>query len=106
MLEFLSYLVIAIASYRIARFLVIDTLIEGIRNKLHLFLVNRADKNGPLRLLWQKIYELTSCTWCAGFWVSAGVYAVYYYHGLVWPIIVFAIAGVQGLLHAFEPGDE
>lgn len=109
-LDIIPLLVLAFASYRLTRFLVIDTFVEGLRAKLYTFLTNRAQKNGPLHRLWVKIYELTSCTWCTGFWVSVALYTAY-----VWTapwdfsrfdvINIFAIAGIQGLLHALEPED-
>lgn len=108
MLEIFPFIILALASYRATRFLVIDTLLEGLRSRFHTFLINRTQKEGPLKLVWLKAYELTSCTWCTGFWVSAGLYALwlndYYYSRTV--IIALAIAGVQGMIHALEPDDE
>lgn len=112
MLDLIPLVILAFASFRITRFLVIDTLISGARNKFHSFLVNRAQKNNKiLHFVWEKVYELTSCTWCSGFWVSAALYTLY-----VWVnpldfsrldvLNIFAIAGIQGMLHAYEPGDE
>lgn len=104
-------IVLAFASYRITRFLVIDSLLDGSRNKFHLFLVNRARKEGRLHVMWDKIYDLTSCSWCAGFWITLAIYTVYVWNE-PWDfsrfdvINIFAIAGIQGILHALEPGDE
>lgn len=111
MFEIIPLLVLAFASYRITRFLIIDTLPEGLRVAWHNFLIGRVEKNGKLKLVWQKLYELTSCTWCAGFWVSFLLYWVFAWTSPVdftrfdW-ISVFAIAGLQGLLNAWEPDDE
>lgn len=109
-LNIVPLIVLAFASYRITRFLVIDSLIEGSRHKLYAFLSNRADKNGPLHLIWSKLFELSSCTWCAGWWLSLGLYSLYAWVGpqefsRLDVINVFAIAGIQGLLHAFEPDE-
>lgn len=111
MLDIIPLVILAVASYRLTRFLVIDTLISGIRNKFHTVLVNNAQKRGKLRLIWEKIYDLTSCTWCSGFWVSAILYWIYTWTSPAdWDqnsiISIFAIAGIQGFLHALEPGDE
>lgn len=99
------------AGYRLTRFLVIDTLISGIRNKFHSFVVNQAQKNGKLKKVWEKLYDLTSCTWCTGFWVSFALYWAWFWKSPAdWNqydiIAVFAIAGVQGILHAIEPDNE
>lgn len=109
-LNILPLLVLAFASYRLTRFLVIDSLVEGFRGRFYTFLSNRSQKNGHLHLVWEKLYELSSCTWCAGFWISTILYTVYVWTG---PqdfsrfdvINIFAIAGIQGLLHAFEPDE-
>lgn len=111
MIDIIPLVVLALASYRLTRFLVIDTLISGLRNKVHGFLINRAQKNDKLRILWEKLYDLSSCTWCSGFWVSLALYWLYVWCSPTsWDqmdvINIFAITGIQGFLHALEPGDE
>lgn len=109
-LNIVPLVILALASYRLTRFLVIDTLVEGLRHKFYGFLSNRALKQGKLHLIWEKIYELSSCTWCAGFWVSLGLYTAYVWLA-PWDFTRFdllnilAIAGIQGLVHAFEPDE-
>lgn len=104
MIELVTLVVLALASYRITRILVIDSLFDGSRTKFHSFLLNRQGKS---KVFWEKIYELTSCTWCAGVWVSFLLYSIYVWQNptnftrLDW-ISGFAVAGVQGLLHTFE----
>lgn len=111
MIDIIPLVILAIASYRLTRFLVIDTLIAGARNKFHAVLINRAQKNGKLKYVWEKLYDLTSCTWCAGFWVSTVLYWLYTWNSPAdWNQMdvmgIFAIAGIQGFMHAVEPGDE
>jgi hypothetical protein len=111
MIDIIPIVILAIASYRLTRFLVIDTLISNTRNKFHATVINRAQKQGKLKAIWEKLYDLTSCTWCFGFWVSLALYWAYIwtspvYWGRMDVIAVFAIAGIQGMLHALEPGDE
>lgn len=111
MIDIIPLVVIAIASYRLTRFLVIDTLIASTRNKFHAVLINKAQKQGKLARIWEKLYDLTSCTWCAGFWISLALYWAYTWTSPSnWDqksiITIFAIAGIQGMLHALEPGDE
>src|ERR1051325_3523535 len=105
LIDIIPLLVLGFAAYRITRFLVIDSFFEGLRHKLYSFLVNRADKNSKLHVLWIKTYELLSCTWCLGFWVSVILYTVYAWNQPAFTkfdiINVFAIAGIQGLLHAW-----
>ncbi len=103
-------LVLGFASYRITRFLIIDDLISGIRDRFLTFFVNQSQKEGKFHLVWNKAYALFTCTWCAGFWITLSLYWIYlwtspwYFSRLDW-ISIFAITGVQGLLHAWEPDD-
>jgi hypothetical protein len=103
----LALVVLAFASYRVTRFLVIDSLIENIRARFQTFLFN---KDGKLKLIWHKLLDLISCTWCTGFWVSLVLYSVFVWTSpheftrVDW-ISAFAVAGLQGLLHSWEPDD-
>jgi len=103
-------IVLAFASYRITRFFVLDDLSEGARGKLHLFLVKREQKEGRLKFFWTKMYQLTSCTFCAGFWVTAALYAIYAWNQSysvgAHTINLFAITGLQALLHSWEGSDD
>ncbi len=67
----MSYLlVIAIMSavtYRISRFIVLDTLIEGVRDKL----VDWLERHP--RFFWTKFKELIGCPYCVTIWISAVV---------------------------------
>lgn len=107
-MDFVIWFILGFAAYRITRLLVIDTIFELSRAKFYSFLANR---QGKLSFIWQKTLYLTSCTWCLGFWVCLALYSVYVWGNptdfsrLDW-INVFAVSGVQGLLHAFEPSEE
>jgi hypothetical protein len=97
-----TVLILGLAAYRVTRFLVIDTLLEPSRSKFHSMLERR---NG---VLWAKIYDLVSCTWCVGVYVSFAVYAIYLWDLFInWTrfdwLSAIAVAGVQGMLHALEP---
>jgi hypothetical protein len=108
LIEIIPLIILSLAAFRLTRFFVIDTLSEGVRLKVHNFFINRSQKNGKLSWLWEKLYELTSCTWCAGFWVTLGLFTAYVWNE-PWDfsrydwISVFAIAGIQGFIHAIEP---
>jgi hypothetical protein len=100
-----TVLILGLAAYRTTRFLVIDTLLEPGRSKFHASLERRSG------LLWAKIYDLVSCTWCVGVYVSFAIYAIYLWNLFVdWTrfdwLSAIAIAGVQGMLHAIEPDDD
>jgi hypothetical protein len=100
-----TVLILGLAAYRITRLLVIDELLEPGRSKFHAMLERR---NG---LLWAKLYDLVSCTWCVGVYVSLLIYAVYLWNLFIdWTRVdwlsAIAVAGVQGMLHAIEPDDE
>jgi hypothetical protein len=110
-IEIIPLIVLAIAAFRITRFLIIDDLIHDVRARLYTFLANQAQKNGKLKFLWEKIYDLSACTWCTGFWVSVALYWTYIWTSpMFWSrfdvINIFAIAGIQGFLHALEPSDD
>lgn len=110
-IDIIPLIVLGFAAFRLTRFLVIDTLFEHTRHKLYAFFANQAQKEGKLHFVWEKLYDLSSCTWCTGFWLTLALYSSYIWTA-PWDftrfdvINVFAIAGIQGMLHALEPGDE
>lgn len=106
-LNLITFVILAFSSYRITRIFVIDTIFEGFRGKFHTFLLNLAQKQGKLKFFWAKLLDLTSCTFCVGLWISLILYSVFVLQnpldfGRVDWINVFAIAGVQSLLHTWE----
>lgn len=108
MINLAILLVLGVASYRLTRFLIVDSIIEGFRGKFHTFLANRT---GKLSFLAEKVTELTSCTFCAGVYVSTILYSIYVLQypwdlGRVGWINVLAVAGIQSLLHVIEPEDD
>ena len=104
----IAIIVLGFAAFRITRFLVIDSLLDGSRTRFHVFLSNR---QGKLKFFSEKLLDLTSCTWCTGAWITLLLYSLYIWHNPIdftrfdW-ISVFAVAGIQGLLHAWEPDSE
>ena len=99
-----TVLILGLAAYRVTRLLVIDTLLEPGRSNFHSMLERH---NG---IIWAKIYDLVSCTWCVGVYVSFVLYAIYLWNlftdwtRLDW-LSAIAVAGVQGMLHALEPDE-
>lgn len=105
MMHIFVLIVLGLAAYRVTRFLIIDSFFEGTRNNLQTWLAN---KRGTLAA---KLLDLISCTWCAGFWVSMVIYSLFLWQCPIWFsrlewINLFAIAGVQGFLHALEPNED
>jgi len=121
----LELIVLALASYRITRFLVRDSLIGfgpdsgsamSVRvDRFAYFSTTDAGPDGTDRSwLRGKIGDLLTCMWCLGFWVSAAVYLVWIGTAPVlepadwsraWEawnltaqdvVAIFAIAGAQG----------
>lgn len=107
MIDIVAFIVLSFAAYRITRFLLFDTLLDEPRN----FWYNTASGGNRFKLLREKALDLTSCSWCTGVWVTFFLYWIYVWYSPVhftrfdW-INILAIAGVQGLLHAYEPGDD
>lgn len=105
-LNLLTFMILAFAAFRVTRFLVFDSLFSHTRQRILVWLANR-----KLSVLNHKALELITCTWCVGFWITLGVYSLFLWEQpwdftrLEW-ITTFGIAGVQGLLHAYEPNDE
>lgn len=98
---------LALAAYRLTRLVVIDGLFDEVREGFFKKLDFRYDKASDTyqsrNLLAQKLSYLFQCTWCTGVWVSAGVYWLYTRDFVF--LDVAAVAGLQGLLHAFEPSE-
>lgn len=111
-INLLTFVILAFASYRITRFFVFDSLIAHSRDKLYVGLANQAHSGPRIKqFLAHKILEGISCTWCLGVYISFATYWLYTWQspefwGRTGYLIVAAIAGLQGLLHAYEPGDD
>jgi len=114
-LELLEFVILSLAAFRITRFLIKDSLL-GFGPDSGSRLSVRVDrfaylKDGTGRSWWREyLGDLLTCTWCLGFWISAGVYfawlsATVGISGIEvteWPVhvvTVFGIAGVQGYLN-------
>lgn len=97
-----TFAVLAIAAYRAARALSLDSITEPLRDWFD-------DRAGRSRW-WEKSAELISCGFCSGFWLSGITYAVWLsathqwgeqpwlIHGIMW----WSIAGVQSMLIAVD----
>lgn len=64
-------ILLSLVTYRVTRFVVKDTIIEGTRIWLHTFILGKKPK------LWrEKLQELISCPFCISVWISAATVAV------------------------------
>lgn len=107
----LQYALLVLASYRITRFFVKDSLIgfgpdsgSDVSVRLDRWAYN---DDGTDRSFWRgKAGDLLTCVWCLGFWVSTIVYVSaalalgeWDSQPLVWHgLMCFAVAGGQGFL--------
>lgn len=71
MLDLLTFVILSAATYRIGKFLLLDALIEGMRDRFFGWL-RTPEKLTPTRL---KVTELASCAECLTVWVAAAVVA-------------------------------
>lgn len=106
MIDVFPFILLTFAIFRLTRFFLFDTIIEGSRLRWYTFLANRKH----FKFLSDKLTELTSCSWCFGVHVSYIVLGLYLHlypwnFGVRGWLTVAGLAGAAGLLHAFEPED-
>lgn len=77
--ELVMIVVLSAVTYRVGRFLVLDTMIEGTRDKVYGNLAHRP------QFFWQKVLEMLGCPYCITVWIAAGAC-------LTWRIFVGSFA--------------
>ena len=79
----LAFLIVCLAAARLTRLVTDDTITEPLR-------VWASDR--------RVLYELVTCPWCIGFWISLGCVAVWWTTGdrAVWLLAPFAVSYVAG----------
>jgi hypothetical protein len=85
------FVILSAVTYRIARFLILDELIEELRDSFHAKLTEHPNR------LTIKLQILMLCPFCLTIWVSAGVSAYWYtlvdeWPGWAFPVYVLAAA--------------
>lgn len=60
-------LLLGAVTYRVARFILLDTMIDGVRDRMMEWLDKRS-----ARFLYRKLLELFTCPFCITVWVSGG----------------------------------
>lgn len=93
-----TFVIDAIATYRLARLVSADTITEPIRSRIMF------KKNGDPREWWA---ELLGCRWCVGVWVGFAVMAARFLVPEVWrwPAYALAVATSAPLLARLEDDD-
>ncbi|MCD5324658.1 MULTISPECIES: DUF1360 domain-containing protein [Pontibacillus] len=108
-LTWIELIILVLASFRITRLLVYDTITEWLRRPFHKE-IEQVNGEGETEIfieakgrgLQKFIGELLSCHWCTGVWVSALVYGTFLYLPVLIPLwIVFAISGGAAILFKF-----
>jgi hypothetical protein len=88
-----SVLVGAVA-YRLGRFIVLDTMFEGTRDRAVDYLEARSHK-----MLFAKVLELVRCPYCITVWTSGAVCAtVYGVSTLPFPVLVWGVSSAVALV--------
>lgn len=67
--HFVLILIMALVTWRVARFIALDSLIEEIRDPVLSWL----DRPGRFTFLRNKVADLLGCPWCLSIWISAAV---------------------------------
>jgi hypothetical protein len=93
-INFITFIILALATYRVTRFLTTDHLFNGPREKIF----NRFNPSES------KIGYLFTCEWCMSIWVGLGF--VFWYtiseEITCFFAIAFALSAVASLLSAYE----
>jgi hypothetical protein len=92
-IDLFGFAILALAAYRVTRFIVIDHLFEPIREKIW-------SKWPPST----KFGYLLTCYWCTGFWVSLiFVILAFLLPDLTFVVsLVLSISALIGLISVFE----
>lgn len=67
-------IILGLVTYRVSRFLVLDTLIDEIRDRVIGWLEPRQHRLG-----WRKLLDLLGCPYCITVWVAAGAVAAHHF---------------------------
>lgn len=97
-MTFLDVLLVGLASYRVTRLVVADTIWQPTRNRLLAWL-ERGRRRSVRGWLGAKAAEALSCPFCAGVWITAGVALAWVYGGSAgrWFVWAAAACAVQAL---------
>jgi len=71
MLDLLTFVILSAATYRIGRFAVLDSLLDGTRDRFYPWLT-KPETLSTFRL---KLADLLTCAYCITIWIAAAVVA-------------------------------
>lgn len=107
----LRVLVVALAAYRLARALSIDSISAPLRDWLWVgvygedadFTTDDGEPEPVGGVFWRLSYALASCIYCAGWWIALGLYALWVNWSPSRPFIAaVAAAGAVAVLASFD----
>lgn len=101
-ITFMEWLILGLASFRLVRLVLYDTIAEPFRR---LFTMDNQNEQQTVSL-WTGvrylIAYLLTCPWCAGMWIVAFLFAIHIWVPIADPlIVVLSIAGFVALLHEY-----
>jgi hypothetical protein len=103
-LKFTDYALMTLATWRLTRLVVCDTIMKFLREQFYDlekttkgYVLVKA-QTGPRRTL----ADLTSCSWCFGMWAAAMVIFLYLITSYaVFPVMLLAVSAVGSFLQIF-----
>ena len=102
-----TFLLLALAAYRVWRLLAEDTILEQPRRML-VRLPRNWHENSPIPPTYRgTLAEFISCGWCLGFWVSLAWWGLWqqWDAGTLVVATPFAVSAVVGFLNRFETSE-
>lgn len=88
-IEEFDFILIILATFRLIRLFVYDSVTDYIRDYLSNF------ESGPRKTL----SNLISCPWCTGVWMAFFIVFFYFYSPLFWlPMLILAVAGAGSFI--------
>lgn len=104
MTDFLLFLILSLACYRLAQLIASDDGPLSIFGRLRQWVDGKAktEQEQGDRLLWQSAADGINCPYCIGVWIAMPLGVVY--NGIDWytPLYILAIAGLQSWLEGIH----
>lgn len=84
-----NFFLLSIATFRLIRLFVYDSVTEGIRDYLGKF------ASGPGK----ELSMLINCPWCTGIWMALIIFVLYFINPLFWYfVMILALAGIGSMI--------
>lgn len=107
MFDWVVLALLPLATYRVARFWLLDSMLETSRDRLFLWLNQRSiAAEGWRSTLWFKLHDGASCAFCIVVWISAAALTYWCaftgeWLGYAWPITWLAISGAAMAVYRY-----